>query len=80
MADKRFEISVSMDIKERKGDELVPYADSALNYHDAPYDAVLAVEQALHKAEEGLIELGYGHAEKKGLPTPPGHGRGHGRG
>ena len=65
--DKRFEVRISLDIQEVTPNGLKPFSDSALNYHDLPYDGVLAVEQVLQDAQQKLINAGYAQAEAKGL-------------
>ena len=68
MADKRFEVSLALNIKECKGDEgMTPFFDNTLTYHDMTYDGVVALESMLMDVLTQLNEAGVLKAMELGL-------------
>lgn len=67
MADKRFDVNFSLNVTEDKEDgSSAPFFDSSINYHDLPYDGVVAVETILVDALTKLNDMGYVQAERHG--------------
>ena len=60
--DRRFEVTITVSIKETKDGAAVPFFDNDLKYSDLPYDGVLAVEEQLIG---GLAALAKKGGEKK---------------
>ena len=65
--DKKFEVSICLDIKELKDGETTPFFDDTLRYHDIGYDGVVAIEQVLLGAVSQLGAAGVQMAVDAGL-------------
>lgn len=58
MKDKRFELTLEMRVTETKESGEQQFFDSDVNYHDLPYDGVVAVQRVFIEALEKLNDLG----------------------
>ena len=68
MADeKRFEVSLALEIKVKDEEGTVPFFENTLNYHDMPYDGVVALESMLMDVLNQLNEAGVLKAMEMGL-------------
>lgn len=65
--DKRFEVSLALSIKEIKEEGPVPFFDNTLQYHELPYDAVVAMESMLVDMLNQLSDFGIVKAMELGL-------------
>ena len=67
MAEKRFEVSLTLNIKESKDEGFTPFFDNTLTYHDMTYDGVVALEGMLMDVLAQLNEAGILKAMELGL-------------
>ena len=67
MADKRFRVALTLDVREMKDGEPTEFFDNTLTYHDMGYDGVIAVEQVLQQALAELGDQGVIKAMEMGL-------------
>jgi hypothetical protein len=65
--DKRFEVALTLEVKEIKDGEPTGFFDNTLRYHDIGYDGVVAVEQVLMEALGELTDAGILQAMQLGL-------------
>ncbi len=65
--DKRFEVELTVVVREKKGDSDVPFFDNTLRYHDMPYDGVVAFENQLIGVLQSLNDMGITQALALGL-------------
>ena len=66
MADKRFEVAISLNVRETKGGSPTPFFDTTISYHDLPEDGLLAIETMLADGLGVLIQDGIARAEIRG--------------
>lgn len=64
---RRFEIQIPFKIEEIVDGERIPFFDCLLEYHDMPYDGIIAVQAEMIKLLKGLNGLGIIAAENMGL-------------
>lgn len=65
--DKRFEVELTVVVREKKGEGDVPFFDNTLRYHDMPYDGVVAFENQLIGVLQSLNDMGITQALALGL-------------
>jgi hypothetical protein len=66
-SDKRFEVSLALNIQEVKDEGATPFFDNTLTYHDMTYDGVVALESMLMGVLTQLNEAGVLKAMELGL-------------
>jgi hypothetical protein len=66
MKDKRFELKLAMQVKEVKEDGEVDFFDSDINYHDLPYEGVVAIQAVFVDALSQLNNFGVAAAAQMG--------------
>ena len=64
---KRFEISIPFEVEELKDGKKTPFFDCRLEYHDIPYDGVVAIQAAMVGLLEQLNSFGIEAAKEMGL-------------
>ena len=65
--DKRFEIPIPFEVEELKDGKKTPFFDCRLEYHDIPYDGVVAIQAAMVGLLEQLNSFGIEAAKEMGL-------------
>lgn len=65
--DRRFEVALTLDVREIEDGETKPFFDNTLKYHDIGYEGVVAVEQVLMEALNQLTDAGIVKAMELGL-------------
>jgi len=65
--DRRFEVRVSLEIREVVDGDQAEFFDASVDYHDVGYDGVVAVEGVLVKMTGDLVGLGVAKADDMGL-------------
>jgi len=64
---KRFEVSITLNVKEIKDGTPTPFFENTLFYHDLPYDGLVVCEHAMLEALQRLGEAGIAQAMTLGL-------------
>jgi len=64
---KKFNVSICLEIKEIKDGEACPFFDDTLQYHDIGYEGVVGIEQVLLGAVSQLAAAGVQTAVDAGL-------------
>ena len=56
--EKKFEVQIGMHIQETTSGEEQPFFDCPLEYHNVPYDGVVALQKMMVGLLDDLTELG----------------------